>query len=139
MALRPSTQADFEALWRLVLPPEYTESIESEAQSAGFDIPALQAAIFAEFERNVNISQQAYFLRRHSIETGARAAGGAKARTTLQLFRTAPALGDVLIRLGTVFLAEAQDSLGGTLALGRFLALEAVTLPEGDGGPRLAT
>lgn len=135
MALRPFTKTDFEALWRSVLPADYTDSIENEAQAAGFDVPALQSAIFADFERNLNVSQQAYFLRQHSIQTGERAASGAKARTTLQLYRAAPALGDVLIHEGKAFLAEVQDSLGGTLALGRFLAVAAVTLPEGQGGP----
>lgn len=135
MALRPFTKTEFEALWRSILPADYTDPIETEAQSAGFDVPSLQSAIFAEFERNANISQQAYFLRRHSIQTGERAASGAKARTTLQLYRAAPALGDVLIHEGKVFLAEAQDSLGGSLALGRFLAVSAVTLPQGQSGP----
>ena len=135
MALRPSTKEDFLTLWRSVLPGDYTEAIENEASGAGFDVPSLQAAIFADFENNLNVSQQAYFLRQHSIQTGAPASSGAKARTTLQLYRVAPVLGDILIPQGRVFLAVASDSNGGELALGRFMAVEAVTLPEGNGGP----
>lgn len=135
MALRPSTQADFLNLWRQVLPASYTEPIESEAEGAGFDIPSLQAAIWADFESNLNVSQQAYFLRQHSIQTGATAAGGAKARTTLQLYRAAPALGAVLVPQGHVFLAVATDSFGGELPLGRYLAVSAVTIASGAGGP----
>ncbi len=135
MAIRPSSQVDFLALWRSILPGDYTESIENEAQSAGFDVPSLQAAIFAGYEDNLNISQQAYFLRQHSIQTGPTASSGAKARTTLQLFRSAPVLGDLLITQGQVFIAAATDSLGGTLALGRFLAVAPVTLAAGNVGP----
>lgn len=135
MALRPATQADFLALWRSILPAAYTDPIEQEAEGAGLDIPSLQAAVWAEFETNCNVSQQAYFLRQHSIATGATAASGAKARTTLQVYRAAPALGDLLIPQGRVFLAIATDSLGGALALGRFLAVASVTLPAGGGGP----
>jgi hypothetical protein len=135
MALRPFTQADFLNLWRAVLPLDYTEGIENEAQGAGFDVPSLQAAIFAGFEDNLNISQQAYFLRQHSIQTGPTASSGAKARTTLQLFRAAPVLGDLLVNVGQVFLATATDSLGSLLSLGRFLAVQSVTLPAGSTGP----
>lgn len=135
MALRPSTQADFLALWRTVLPADYTAPIEAEAEGAGFDLASLQAAIFADFEDNLNVSQQAYFLRQHSIQTGATASSGAKARTTLQLFRAAPVLGDLLVTRGQVFLAIVTDSLGGELRLGRFLSVTDVTLPEGSGGP----
>lgn len=135
MALRPSTQTDFLTLWRSILPGEYTEAIEQEAAGAGFDIPSLQAAIFAGFEENLNVSQQAYFLRQHSIQSGATAGKGAKARTTLQLFRRAPVLGDILIQQGRRFVATATDSNGGELVLGHFLAVEAVTLPQGNGGP----
>lgn len=135
MALRPSTKLDFQALWRSVLPASYTEPIEQEAEGAGFDIPALQAAIWEGFENDLNLSQQAYFLRRHSIATGPTAAGGAKARTTLELYRAAPAIGDVLIPQGRPFQATATDSFGGELLLGRFFAVEEVTIPEGETGP----
>lgn len=135
MALRPSTQADFLALWRSILPADYTESIEAEAQGAGFDVASLQAAVFAGFEENLNVSQQAYFLRQHSIQTGVTAARGAKATTTLQLFRVAPVLGDLFVAAGQVFLATATDSLGTELALGHFLAVTDVILPAGSVGP----
>ncbi len=135
MALRPSTKEDFLRIWRDVLPPGYTLPIEEEAEGAGFDVPSLAAAIFEAFERDLNVSQQAYFLRRHSIQTGDVARGGAKARTTLQLYRAAPALGDLLVREGTAFPAQVSDSLGGRLTLGRFLAVADTVLPSGAGGP----
>jgi hypothetical protein len=135
MALRPSTAQDFLRLWRSVLPPGYTTAIEAEAEGAGFDVPALQAAIWADVDANVNVSQQAYFLRAHSIQTGPVASSGAKAQTTLKVYRAAPVLGDLQVRGGQVFVAKATDSLGGELVLGRFLAVAAVPLPEGESGP----
>ena len=135
MALRPYTKTNFLELWRSVLPSEYTAPIETEASGAGFDVPSLQAAIFEAVEDNVNVSQQAYFLRRHSIQTGTTAGSGRKAATTLKVSRAAPVLGDLRVRLGQVFVAKATDSLGGELALGRFMATAEVQLPEGVGGP----
>src|SRR5258705_4075345 len=107
MAIRPSTKADFLNLWRAILPADYTAGIEDEAQGAGLDIAALQSAIWDSFEDNMNVSQQAYFLRQHSIQTGTPAGKGAKARTTLQLFRASPVLGALLVPAGRVFQALA--------------------------------
>ncbi len=135
MALQPFTKEDFLNLWRAILPADYTEGIENEAQGAGFDIASLQSAIWDSFEHDMNVSQQAYFLRQHSIQTGTPAGKGVKASTTLQLFRAAPVLGALLVPAGRVFQATATDSLGGLLSLGRFLAVADVTLPQGNGGP----
>lgn len=137
MPLIPATQADLLALWRAILPRSYTLPIETEGGGEGFDLPASHARIWERVEGAANTSQQAYYLRLHSTQTGLTASGPRKATGTVELRRAAPALGDLVLPAGTVFEGHATDSYGGDLFIGRWLAVEAVTLPEGNGGPIL--
>ncbi len=135
MALCVFLKGDFLDLWRRALPKHYTEPIENEGDGEGFDVPSSQAAVWEEFERSLNLNQQAYFLRPHSTQSGPIARSGAKATGTIELRRVAPALGSIVIPPGQRLIAETTDSFGGVLGLGRVLLVDGVTLPEGTGGP----
>lgn len=134
MKNEPFTKDDFLDLWRQVLPKMYTDPIENEANGQGFDIPSLQAAIFARFEAAVNTNQQAYFLRRHSNQTGEIARAGAKARGTVYISRPS---GDAAVTVprGTILIAEQRGTVGETVTVGRYLTTHDATLGEGDAGP----
>ena len=123
----------YEDLWRKLLPGSYTQPIEDEAQGHGFDIPAAQAAIMEFFEMQLNLSQQSYFLKPHSIQTGPIATSATKAVGTVTIRRAAPALGELILDRGTVLEAFMTDSFGGQLLLGRYLLTTPLTIPEGTG------
>jgi hypothetical protein len=125
----------FLQLWRAVLPPFYTESIESEDEGAGLDVPSAQGAQFAKVEEGANLSQQAYYLRPHSTQTGPIASSGVKASGEVLLRRAAPALGSIVFPAGSVLIAQATDSYGGELFLGRYLTTAEVVVADGSSGP----
>ncbi len=135
MGIRPYTKDEYLELWRQVLPKFYTDPIEAEGDGRGFDIPSLQAAIFERFERAANITQQAYFLRPHSIQTEEIARGAAKARGSVLVSRLSAALGSLIIPAGTPFEAEQIDSYGQAVSLGIYRSLSDVTLASGALGP----
>ncbi len=135
MALVPFLADDFLELWRRVLPSSYTHPIETEADGVGLDIPAAHAAIWAEVEGSFNLTQQGYYLRRHSTATGPVAANPRQAVGQVLVARAAPTLGDIVLPQGTRFRALATDSLGDELSLGTYLSTADVTLPEGSVGP----
>lgn len=133
MPLRPLDKEGFLALWRQVLPESYTGPIEREGGGVGLDIPAGQAAQWAEVERALNISQQGYFLRRHSQQTEAPGSVAKLAVGEVLVRRSAPTVGELTLGQGTAFLAVTTDSLGDRLVLGRYFALAEVTLGESVG------
>lgn len=135
MALAPFVQEDFLELWRRVLPASHTHPIETEGGGVGLDIPAAHAAMWAEVEDAFNLTQQGYFLRRHSIATGPVAANPRQAVGSVLITRAAPTLGALLLPQGTRLRALATDSLGGELFLGTYLTTAPLTLPEGSVGP----
>jgi len=135
MALDPTTKEGFLELWRRVLPESYTGPIEREGQGQGLDVPSSHAAQWAEVERAMSLTQQGYYLRRHSTQTGPVAGGPVKATGEVLVARAAPTLGALTLPQGTPFLGVATDSLGDRLVLGRWLSTAAVTLPEGSLGP----
>jgi hypothetical protein len=91
--------------------------------------------MWEQVESAYNISQQAYYLRPHSTQTGPIASSGVKSTGEVELRRAAPAIGDITIPVGTLLIAEIADSFGQPLFLGRYLTTEAVTLVEGSLGP----
>jgi hypothetical protein len=131
--MQPFTKDDYIALWRSVLPRFYTEPLETEADGRGFDVANAQAAIFARFEAAANVSQQAYFLRRHSIQTGEIARGPRKASGYVVVSRLAPNLGDILIQAGAFLEAEQLGTAGEIVSLGRYVTTADFTIPEGSG------
>lgn len=135
MALAPFIQEEFLALWRRVLPGSYTEPIETEGGGVGFDIPAAHAAMWAEVETSFNLTQQGYYLRRHSTATGPVAVGARQATGEVLIARAAPTIGALVVPQGTRFRGLATDSLGAELFLGTWLSTEDLTLPEGSVGP----
>lgn len=134
MALCVWKAKDFLDLWRGVLPVDYTEPIESDG-GVGFDIPSAQARMWERVDQAVNLSTQAMFFRPHSAQSGPVAAFGRRAQGAIEVYRAAPAVGDLLARAGQFLVAEALDSVGGTLQLGRLQVVEDTILPEGSGGP----
>lgn len=135
MALEPTDQAGFLDLWRGVLPESYTGPIEQEGAGVGLDIPASHAAMWATVEDAFNLTQQGYYLRRHSTQTGPVGSVGSFATGQVLVARAAPTLGTLVLPQGTVFLALTTDSLGAELLLGRYLSTAPVTLTEGALGP----
>lgn len=133
MALQPSSKAQFLQLWRQLLPEVYTGPIEASVY--GLDIPASHAAMWEQVETAYNVSQQAYYLRSHSTQTGPIASSGVKSSGEVEFRRAAPAIGDITIPVGTALIAEIADSFGEPLFLGRYFTTEAVTLAEGSLGP----
>lgn len=139
MGIKPFTQEDYLALWRSVLPKFYTDPIEHEGEGRGFDVPSSQAAIFARIESAANVSQQAYFLRPHSTQTGEIARSANKARGPVFISRLEAGLGSILIPAGTPFEAEQLGGAGEVVSLGRYYLLSAVTLTSGSLGPLQGT
>ena len=135
MGMRPYTREDYLSLWRSVLPKFYTAPIEQEAGGRGLDVPSSQAVVLARVEDAANITQQAYFLRPHSIQTGEIARGPRKASGVVLLSRSAPNLGAIVIDAGTRLEAEQLGTAGEIVSLGRYLTTETVTIPEGSGAP----
>jgi hypothetical protein len=133
MPLNELDKDGFLQLWRGLLPEGYTQPIE--ASESGLDIPASHAAIWARVERALNRSQGAYYLRPHSTQTAPIASGGTKSTGEVLLRRAAPALGAIVVPVGTILEAVVTDSFGGELLLGRFLTTEEATIPEGSLGP----
>ena len=135
MPLRAFDKECFLRLWRAILPGFYTASIEAENEGAGLDVPSSEAAQFAQFEDGANLSQQAYYLRPHSTQTGPIASSGRKATGSVELRRAAPAVGAILVPAGSILRAEGTDSYGGVLFLGRYLTTADATLADGSTGP----
>ena len=135
MALRPFSKEEFLELWRRVLPASYTGPIEREGDGVGLDVPASHAAMWAEVEQALNLSQQGYYLRRHSTQTGPVSSGARKGSGQVLVARAAPTVGALTLPQGTVFRGLATDSLGAELFLGRWLSTAEVVLPEGSLGP----
>lgn len=135
MACDPLTKEDFIELWRRVLPASYTAPIEEEGDGRGMDVPSLQAAIWAEYCENLEVSHQAYFLLPHSEQTRPESSGARKATGTLNAYRAAPTVGDIYIPPGTVFEAAVTDSFGDELVVGRYLLQQPVTIQNGAAGP----
>jgi hypothetical protein len=135
MALQPLDRNGFLALWRSLVPSSYAAPIlEDDANGGvGLDPAAVHAKVWEAFEQAINRSQQAYYLRPHSTQTGPIASGPVKASGAVLVHRAAPALGTLLMPAGTVLLANAIDSFGGTLFLGRYLTTQAFEIPEGVG------
>ena len=68
--MRPSFPKEhFLNLWRAIFPRSYTQPIEDENDGESFDVPSAQAAIMEHASEAFEISQQAYFLKPHSIQT----------------------------------------------------------------------
>lgn len=135
MPLQPLDQAGFLALWRSLVPSSYAAPIlaDDAKGGVGLDPAAVHGKVWEAFEQAINRSQQAYYLRPHSTQTGPVASGPVKASGSVLISRAAPALGELLMPGGTVLLANALDSFGGTLFLGRYLTTQAFTIPEGVG------
>lgn len=129
----PLTKDDYLELWRGVLPSSYTDPIEQSGDGRGFDIPSLQGAIFAHFAENMEVTQQAYFLRRYSGASRAHAGGARKAQGFLSITRAAPTVGGITITAGTIVIATAIDSFGDELQVGRYLVTADTVLSEGNG------
>lgn len=125
----------FVELWRRLLPAAYTQPIESEQGGVGMDAVYQAAAQWDAVERAQNAAQQSYFILDHSARTGPIATSGTKATGEVQITRVAPALGDVVIPVGRRLYAEATDSYGQRLFLGRVVVTEETTIPAGTGGP----
>jgi len=135
MGCKPSTKSDYLDLWRRVLPPSYTDPIENTDEGQAFDVPSMQASIWERFEQAANTDQQAYFLKRHSCQTGDIAYGARNATTTLLVSRAAPNTGTITLPVGTKFRGSELDSYGRIYLLGDFLSTEAVTFAPGVAGP----
>lgn len=135
MGCKPFTAENYKDLWRRILPESYTEPIENEGDGQGFDVPALQAEIWERYENAANTSQQAYFLKPHSIQTGEEAKSARKATTTLKVSRAAPANGELTLPVGTRFDAEVTSSLGQPYPLGRFQLIDPLVIGDGVSGP----
>ena len=133
MACEPLTKEDFIELWSRVLPKSYTVPIEEEGNSRGLDVPCLQARIWELYCENLEVSQQAYFLLPHSIQTRPESQGEQKASGVVFLQRAAPVLGDVYLPIGTALEATVTDSFGEELLIGRYLTTAELTMPNGDG------
>jgi hypothetical protein len=133
VGLKVFTQAEFLALWKGLLPEGYTDPIEQS--ESGLDIPAAHAKMWERVEIAFNVSQQAYYLRYHSTQTGIPASGAVKATGSVLLRRSAPALGEIVVPLGTVIRAVMRDSFGQRLFLGNYLTLEETVFTSGALGP----
>lgn len=130
MGSKPWGQFDFVTLWKSLLPEGYTEPIETESEGAGFDVPLLQAAIFARVEGAANTSQQAYFLKPHSIQTGPEASSARRATGSVEVTRAAPTYGVLTLTAGTILEARVTSSLGEDTLIARLLVAADTTLPE---------
>ncbi len=135
MGCKPFTDEDYEQLWRNLLPESYTDPIETQGEGQGFDVPALQAEIWQRFEDAANTSQQAYFLKPHSIQTGEEAKSARNATTTVRISRAAPANGAITLPVGTRLDAAVTSSLGDPYPLGVFLLTEPAVFADGASGP----
>lgn len=135
MSLCPFTKSQYLELWRQLLPRSYTDPIEQESSGQGLDIPSLQAEIWADLEQKINVDQQAYFLKPHSIQTGPVSQGGQKAMGTVEIRRLAPAIGDIALPTGTLLEATETDSYGGERLVARYVTLLPYTFTEGNAGP----
>lgn len=135
MPLQPLDRAGFLALWRSLVPSSYSGPIEQDAANggAGLDPAASHAAVWEAFERAINRSQQAYYLRPHSTQTGSIASGPVKASGTVLLRRSAPVRGSLVVPQGTALPAFATDSFGQPLFLGNYLTTADATLGESVG------
>lgn len=135
MGCEPLQLCDFIQLWRRSLPRSYTTPIEEEASGRGFDVPHAQARIWAEFCEELEVSQQAYFLKPHSIQTRPHSTGPIKSTGEVEVTRAAPTEGDIVLFQGQSLDAQFLDSVGNELLIGRFLVSEETTIPEGSNGP----
>ena len=137
--MRPSfSKEHFLTLWRAIFPRSYTQPIEDENGGESFDIPSSQAAIFAAASEAFEISQQAYFLKPHSIQTKPESSGEAKSTGTVLLVRAAPANFDLQLEPGDVFklVAEMTDSLGRTVEQDSYQLAQSIVFREGELFPR---
>lgn len=132
---RVKTPEDLQKLWASLVDPSYADPIKNAGDGRGFDPIAANATIFSRVEVESQLHTQAYYLRRFSWQTSAPAAGEAKARTEVLVFRAAPALGDITLPLGTVYEAVQQGTHGQEIVIGEFIQDAAVTVSDGSQGP----
>lgn len=135
MGCEPLGLDDFLELWRTILPDSYTDAIEHDGSGRGMDVPALQAAIFAEFCEALEQNWQSFYIERHSDQTRPPGTGPTTAAGAVELRRTAPTLGDIYVPAGTQFDAQVTDSFGQVRTVGTYVSLVAVTLASGNSGP----
>lgn len=101
MAFKPCTQSSYLALWRTITPASYNAPIEEETEGAAFDVPSMFGRIFERVEDAANTSQQAYYLKPHSTQTGPSASGPRRAVGTVRIARPAPSDYALLLPSGT--------------------------------------
>lgn len=132
MAFLPLTQEQLLDLVRKIFPADYVVPIETEAEGRGWDVFAQQAAQFARVAEAIDTTTQAYYLRYHSTQTSAPAAGGVQATGTVELTREPPLSGDIVLSAGTL-LSTYQLNARGVITEGPIFSLVSdVTLPAGS-------
>lgn len=122
-------------LWRRLYPRDYTFDLENERDGEGLDVVSAMAAIFARIDAAIDYTQQRYFLKPHTIQTGDPAAGGAKAAGTLTLTRAAPVNFEIVLIEGTLLQAVFTDSFGQERNGATYRVTSALTMPSGSPGP----
>lgn len=122
-------------LWRRVLASDYVLGIEEGGNGQGLDVPAVLAAMWERYEEAINVTQQAYYLKAHSTQTGEPASGAQFAAGSVEMRRAGNAEGVVTIPAGTVVEAHLLGSRGQDILQATFAVLVDVTLPAGDPGP----
>lgn len=132
MAFLPLTQDQLLDLVRKIFPADYVVPIETEAEGRGWDVFAQQAAQLARVAEAIDTTTQAYYLRYHSTQTNAPAAGGVQATGTVELTREPPLSGDLVLSAGTL-LSSYQLNARGVITEGPIFSLTSdVTLPAGS-------
>lgn len=132
MAFEPLDKEDLIELWRRIFPASFTVPIEDEADGQGLDVFAQQAAQFERVGDAVNRSTQAYYLKPHSAQTEVEAMGPAPAAGSVEIARSPPLAGAIVLVAGTLLRAVQLDSQGDEV-FGPLFALTAdVTLPAGS-------
>jgi hypothetical protein len=132
VAFQPSTKENFEELFRRGVPESYWKPLEEERDGFGFDIVAAYARMFERVSNAMNNSQQKFFLRRHSIQTGPEASNPVKASGIVTISRLAPAGWDLLIPSGTLINAAIDSSYGTTMRMAQYQTTDDLTLSAGE-------
>lgn len=132
MAFRPRTKEDYLDLFSRIFPRSYVAPLESELDGVGLDVPSAYAAMFARVSAAVNNSQQSFFLREHSIQTGPVASGQTYARGRAEITRLAPADWDLVIPAGTELLAVIDDSYGLRMQVGVAKTVNTIAIVAGE-------